>query len=107
MFIKKMLYFGGIIGVPFAWYNLSLCKRKDIRKLFYNKGANVSTKFKHYPMWDQYVEPFFIQQFSIIFTATHAFIEGMVSDNEDQYSVNIDLDNMHKDIEMEIKKPEE
>ena len=105
----KILFYSGIIGAPFAWYNLGLNDKDDVRKSFFNKGRFVSQKFKKYPAWDNYVEPFVVNQFSILFTASHCFIEGLVSDNDNLDEIKKDLDEMHKEIEEEFEfyKPEE
>jgi hypothetical protein len=43
-----------------------------------------------------------ISKFSTFFTATHCFIEGLVSDNKHMDEIKKDLQVMHKDIIEEI-----
>lgn len=102
-FFKKALLYSSIVATPLAWYKLGLNDKNHIRKASFNKGRQLSSSFKQYPAWDKYVEPFFVKQFSILFTASHCFIEGMVSDNDNLDEIKKDLKSMHKDIEEEFE----
>ena len=89
-----------LCGASF-WYYLGTHDRKHLKKIWYVKGLNVSQKFKPYPAWDLYAEPFIINQFSILFAIGNSFIKGMTSDNSTGVSSNIDT--YVKNIEEELE----
>lgn len=95
---KKSVLCGKIICLTIAWYWIGYPEKDDIRKRFYKRGYNFSQRFKNYKLWDKYAEPLFISQFTTFFTAGHAFIEGMISDNEDQESVELEMKKMKQNI---------
>ena len=100
-FTKPWLY-AKAIGIPLLWHGIGRPDKEDVRDNFYNKGYRLSQNFKDYPTWDRYAEPFLVSQFTNIFTAGNSFIEGMVSDNEDQKSIQSELDKMRNDIKDEL-----
>lgn len=97
-------FFAKLIGFPLLWYGIGRLNKEDIRMNCYRRGYQLSQRFKNYPYWDKYAEPFCVSQFTNVFTAGHAFIEGMVSDNEDQTSIQKDLDKMKQDITNELNE---
>jgi hypothetical protein len=72
------------------WYYIGTRDKKLLKTTMYNKGYNLSQKFKLWPAWDIYAEPLIINQFSILFTAGNAFIKGLISDNENDIKSDID-----------------
>jgi|AntRauTorckE6833_2_1112554.scaffolds.fasta_scaffold45472_2 hypothetical protein len=91
------------IGLPVIWYSLGLVSAISIRKYMYNAGYYISHTCKKVPYWDKYVEPIFIRQFVIVFTASHSLIEGMVSDNENSEEVKQELEEMKDGIFEELE----
>jgi hypothetical protein len=71
------------------WYYVGTRDKKQLKIIMYNKGYNLSQKFKPYPAWDLYVEPLIINQFSVVFTAGNSFIKGLISDNDNEIKPNI------------------
>ena len=91
-----------IASVAFTWHALSQCNKTQVRQYCYNKGLQLSQKFKLFRGWDYYIEPLIINQCAVIFVAGNAFIEGLVSDNEDKSQTNQQLDDFHQTIQEEI-----
>ena len=83
------------------WYYIGTRDKRQLKILWYNKGLNVSQKFKQYPAWDLYAEPFIIRQFAILFTIGNSFIKGMTSDNTPD--INSDIKTYVKDIKTELE----
>ena len=102
MSLKKLLVYSTVLGTGYSIYKLNQNDKEYIRRVSFNKGRNVSQKFKEYQAWHQYIEPLVISKFSTFFTATHCFIEGLVSDNKHMDEIKKDLQVMHKDIIEEI-----
>lgn len=86
------------IGLPLVWYSLGLISIVVVRKYMFNTGYYISQSCKKVPYWDRYVEPIFIRQFTIFFTASHSLIEGMVSDNEDSEEIVEEMKKMKESI---------
>jgi hypothetical protein len=103
--VGKYKYMPYVIG-PILWYQVGTYDRNYIRTKMFDKGYNLSQKFKKYPAWDNYAEPMIIKQFSILFTGGNAFIKGMLSDNEDKAHVTQILEEFESNIskELEIKE---
>lgn len=95
---NKIIYF--VFGLS-LWYYLGTYDREHLKKLWYVKGLNVSQKFKPYPAWDAYVEPFIIKQFSLLFSAGNSFINGMTSDNTSDISA--DITTYVKNVETDLR----
>jgi hypothetical protein len=91
-----------LVLVPLIWYGIGRPDKEKIRTNFHDKGYQLSQRFKNYPVWDRYAEPFFISQFTNIFIAGHSFLEGMASDNENQSRIQKKLDEMDKNIKKEM-----
>jgi len=100
--LLKLFKYATYLSLPLVWYKLATMEKEFVRRYMYTKGRQLSEKFKLFPSWDKYAEPFLIRQFSIIFTGGHAFIEGMVEDNDDQDKVEEDLNELKNDIENEL-----
>jgi hypothetical protein len=103
-FKKALIYSSFTFGVPFLWYKIGLYDINNVRNKCFNAGINTSQKFKKYPFWDKYVEPFIIKQSAILFTAGYSFIEGMASDNPKKFNIEKDMDEMDEHINNEINK---
>ena len=78
--IKKGILFSTIFAYGYA--SLHKNNSADMRKTMYNKGRNISQKYKPYAFWDNLVEPFIIRQFGFVFGMGHSFVKGMISDND-------------------------
>src|SRR5271169_3540757 len=90
------------IIIPLLWYYIGTHDKNVTRTIMFNKGLIMSQKFKKYPAWDNFVEPFMIRQFSILFSAGNAFIKGMVSDNDDKTIVNLALTELKENVQEEL-----
>jgi len=104
-FLKRGLIYGGLTaGTSLAWYKLGLYDINDVRERSFNAGVRTSQRFKKYPAWDKYAEPFIIKQSSVAFTAGHAYLEGMASDNADKKEIQEDLQELENKIKDELEK---
>ena len=101
--LRKVIKFSPYVFIPYGWYKLSKYDKDTVRNFSYNKGLVTSQKFKRYSIWDNYIEPLIIKQFSIIFIGGHSFIEGLASDNLNKNKINKYLDELNDDIETELK----
>ena len=92
---------------PIVWIKLAFMERDKVKKYTYNKGFYISQKYQKYYIWDKFVEPVIIRQWSIIFTAGNSFIKGMISDNADQENMEnlyeIELQEIKSEIEEELE----
>ena len=95
-----------MMALPVVWYYLGTINKDGVKTASFNCGLKLSQKYKKYPAWDDYVEPMLIRQFAIIIYAGHAFIEGMISDNEDKRTVNKALNELNE-VECSIIKDRE
>jgi len=86
--------------IPFicTWYYIGAHEKKDINKYMFTSGYNLSQKFKRYSVWDNYVEPFLIKQFAILFSGGNSFIKGMISDNENNKDITNSVQQLKNDI---------
>lgn len=105
-FPTRYWFYLKLISIPIIWYAVGFPDKKDIQRSAFNKGYCLSQKFKKIPHWDQYAEPLFISQFSNIFSAGYSFIEGMISDNEDQETIQNQLNSIRHEILSELKEKE-
>ena len=92
-----------IYSLPIIWYYMGTLDKKDVRKISYSAGLYVSQKYKKYPMWDSYVEPLLIRQFTILDCIGHSFIKGMISDNKDK-NCELALDELKNTIKQDFEK---
>ena len=90
------------ISIPFLWFYIGTYDRNVLRNDMYDKGRNLSQKLKPIPYWDKYAEPIIIRQFSNIFTAGNSFIKGLISDNDDQDSLNTTIEQYKHEIDDEL-----
>lgn len=81
--MRRFIYV--IFGI--AWSLLNIFDKDKVKKKAYNKGYEISQRFKKYKGWDEIIEPMIITQFSFLFGISNSFIKGMISDNK-----NIDKD---------------
>lgn len=101
--MKKYIYKFGFYGTStYLWYKLSFIDQNNVKKNSFDIGFNLSQKFKPYPIWDKYIEPLFIKQFSIIFISGHSFLKGLISDNENKKQMDKYMNQMRKNIQKEI-----
>ncbi len=98
----KMLKMVTYASLPTMWYYSGTLKHENVKPYMFNKGFTLSQKFKEYPVWDNFCEPFIIRQSTIIFAGGNAFIKGMVSDNENTGVIDQDLKLYKKDINDEL-----
>lgn len=99
-FSKLFIYlFFGIV-----WFSLGFINKQTLKFVMNKIGFIISQKFKIIPYWDKYVEPFFIRQAVIIVCALSAFIEGMVSDNENKEAIKHELQLLKKEIIDDVSK---
>ncbi len=88
-YYKKLL---GLVTIGSVWYSSSKVDKKDMRKNMFDRGLNLSQKYKNYKAWDNFVEPFIITQFGLFFGAGHSFIKGMISDNDNKEKLSKKLE---------------
>lgn len=101
---KYILKYGSYGVLTFLWVKLSFLDKDNVKRKSFISGFNLSQKFKPYPVWDKYIEPLFIKQFSIIFISGHSFLSGLVSDNKNKKQINKYMNQMHDNISKEIKE---
>ena len=58
--------------------------KEIVKQIVFTKGYEISQRFKNYPAWDNIIEPFIIKQCSFIFSVGNSFIDGMISDNDNE-----------------------
>lgn len=80
-YYKKII---GLFTVGSMYYSAKKVNKKDMRGNMFDRGYNLSQKYKKYRVWDKMVEPFVITQFGLFFGAGHSFIKGMISDNSNR-----------------------
>lgn len=102
MSFKKFLKYSFYFMIPCTWYHIGTYEKNVIRESMYGRGYNLSQKFKKYTFWDNYVEPFMIRQFSILFTGGNAFIKGMLSDNVNKKIVSDTIKEFKDDVKKEL-----
>lgn len=102
MSFAKVLRMFVYTSIPTMWYYSGTLNHENIKPYMFNKGFVFSQKFKKYPVWDNFCEPFIIRQSTVIFAGGNAFIKGMISDNENTEVINKNLELYKKDIESEL-----
>lgn len=101
---KRVLKYSPYLGIGLGWIYISSFDKIDAKKSAYNKGYMLSQKFKKYPSWDRYMEPFIINQFAFLFGVSNAFIKGLISDNEPNPFIKESLEEMNNEITEDISK---
>lgn len=86
------------IGLGIGWYYMSNIDRAHAKKISFEKGHKLSQRFKKYPSWDKYMEPFMVNQFAFLFGVGNSFIKGLISDNEPNQYIKESLDDLRKEI---------
>ena len=74
----------------------------DTKKIAFTKGYDISQKFKKYPAFDKYVEPYIINNFSLLFAIGNSFIKGLISDNKPDKVIDESIDEMKKKVVEEL-----
>lgn len=83
------------MGMLFCGWNvLYLLDKEKSKEISFKKGYELSQKFKQFTVWDNYVEPLIINQFSFIFSVSNSFIKGMISDNKNKKDLEDKLENV-------------
>lgn len=95
-----------LISVPVVLYSVGMIRKDKLRRSMFNAGFIISQKFKKIPFWDKYIEPAFIKNFATFVVAGNALLEGMVSDNDQEDTVD-DMKKMRDDIKEDLKEFEE
>lgn len=104
-FIKKRLVkFVPYAGLFLGWNYINYLDKDQTKKTAFNKGHDLSQKFKKYKAWDIYVEPFIINQFSFLFGVSNSFIEGLISDNGPDKYLETALENMKEEVEKDVEQ---
>lgn len=101
---KLCFKYGSYALVPMVWYYLGTHDRELVKANMFNRGFNLSQRFKKYPFWDHAVEPLIVKQSSILFAAGNSFIKGMISDNDNSNELKDSLAIYKQEIEKELKE---
>ena len=104
MSYRKFLKYTSYVTIPITWYYIGTHERKYVKESMYDKGFNLSQKFKNYKMWDNFIEPILVKQFSILFAGGNSFIQGMISDNENKEIIKKSLSEYKKNIQEELNE---
>ena len=73
-----------ITSFVYGFYKLGYADKEEVKEYSFYRGLQISQKFKSVKAWDKYVEPMIIHRFGVMFGAGHSFLEGLISDNEDE-----------------------
>ena len=95
---KRMIKFVPYAGLFLGWNYIDHLDKNEIKKKAFNKGYDLSQKFKQYRAWDIYMEPFIINQFSFLFGVSNSFIKGLISDNKPDKYLDETLEEMKKEV---------
>ena len=98
MRILRWLIFG------FSWGVLNAFDKNKVKKIAYNKGYNLSQRFKKYKTWDNIVEPIIIKQFAFLFGVSNAFIKGLISDNKPDKNLEKSLENFQESVDKDLSE---
>ena len=92
------------IGLCLGWNYIDNFDTDYYKKKAFNKGLQLSEKFKKYPSWDKYAEPLIVRQFGFIFSIGNSFIKGLISDNKDQDNDSIQetIKDMKNELDSDI-----
>lgn len=102
--VSKIIKYSSFIYVPFSFYKLKNMEKNYVETKMFQKGFNVSQKFKNYQVWDNFFEPIIIRQASILFVGIHSFLEGLTSDNNNKDAINNSFKEFNKIVTDEIEK---
>ena len=106
-FIKRRLIrYTPYVGLFLGWNYIDHLDKDKTKKIAFNKGYELSQKFKKYKAWDIYVEPFVINQFSFLFGVSNSFIKGLISDNEPDEYLDETLEKMKDEVITEVSQDE-
>lgn len=100
--VKRYLFVSACAG----WYYSGTCDKTNVKKYMFNKGRNLSQRFKKYPIFDNVIEPIIVRQSTIIFCAGNAFLKGLISDNNNTTELEISVEYYKKEIESDLKEIE-
>ncbi len=98
LFVKLTPY----IAFSIFWGLIDSKDANKIKQKAFDKGLNLSQKFKKYKAWDKYAEPLIVRQFAFLFGVGNSFIKGLISDNGDNKIINESLNEMKKEIEIPV-----
>jgi len=101
--LRKITKFGPYVIAPMAWYYVGTHDKEIVKRNMFNRGLNLSQKFKRYPIWDIIIEPLVVRRASIVFIAGNSFIKGMVSDNDNKEEINKSIAVYTEDIKEELQ----
>lgn len=91
------------IALGIAWRQIDNFDTDIYKKKAFNKGLQLSQKFKKYPSWDKYAEPLIVRQFGFIFSIGNSFIKGLISDNKgDNESILETIKGMKEQLDSDL-----
>ena len=82
-----------------SWGMLNLFDKDVVKKKAFEKGQNLSFRFKKYKTWDEVAEPIIIRQFAFLFGVSNSFIKGLISDNEPDKNIDKSLEELCESCE--------
>ena len=71
-----------IIAIGLLWKTVDSLDKDTVKKIAFQKGFEISQKYKDYEVWENGIEPFLISQLHFITTVSNSFIKGLLSDNK-------------------------
>lgn len=80
---RRFLKASPYVALCLGWNYIDNFDTDAYKKKAFNKGLELSQKFKKYPSWDKYAEPLIVRQFGFIFSIGNSFIKGLISDNKE------------------------
>lgn len=80
-----------------GWGCLNMLNKDKVKLIAYNKGRNLSQRFKNYKSWDTIMEPLIIRQFSFLFGVSNSFIKGLISDNKPDKNIKKSLAELNEE----------
>ena len=100
---RRLLKAAPYVALALGWNYLDNFDTDKTKKIAFNKGLELSQKFKKYDAWDKYAEPLIVRQFAFLFGVGNSFIKGLISDNV-KSNENIDetLIEMKKEIDDDL-----
>ena len=101
--LRNFAKYGSYIAGPTLWYYVGTYDKEIVKRNMFNRGFNLSQKFKQYPIWDNFIEPAVVRRSSIVFAAGNSFIKGMISDNQNTEEINKSIAVYKAEIEEELK----
>lgn len=102
---RRLLKAAPYVALCVGWSYLDNFDTDKYKTKAFNKGLELSQKFKKYSAWDNYAEPLIVRQFGFLFGVGNSFIKGLLSDNKDHNPV-IDetLNEMKNEIDQDLSE---